>query len=919
MTDETQQVTRHPVAGEPTRPWHTLTAGEVCARLGTDRLSGLSEEEARQRLAQFGPNRLREEEKDSVLEIFLGEIREPMVLLLLVTGVLYTLWGGLTDALTIFFVILALAGIEVFNEWRTEEAIAALRKMAELTAPVRRSGRIVEVPAEEVVPGDVILLQAGRRVPADARILEGYGLAVDESSLTGESVPIEKDPNLTLSESTALAERRNLAFAGTTVTRGRGAALVVASGMASELGRVAQLAAEVESPRTPLQQAMRELSGWLVWLALGFSVIVPLLGWLLTDQSVQELILTGLSLAFATIPEEMPIIITMVLALGAYRLSQQHAVVKELKAVETLGAVTVIATDKTGTLTENRMQVSRLYPAGMERRLLEMGALCSDAAENGGELAGDPLETALLRAAQEAGLDVAALRRSAPLCDEFAFDNVRKMMSAVYDRGSALWVVAKGAPEAVLARSTRRQTEAGEEPLSEAGRQAALGQAARMAAEGLRVIACAEAYLPCGEKMAADGHLARNDAESGLTFIGLVGFADPPRPEVKEAIAACRTAGMRPIMVTGDHPLTARAIAAQVGLDENGPMLTGPELDTLSDQALQEAAGQVSLYARTTPEHKLRIVRALRERGERVAVTGDGINDAPALAAADIGVAMGRRGTDVARAAGDMVLADDNFASIVRAIEEGRVLFANLKKGVRYYLACKVALVSATLLPTLLGVPLPFAPIQIILMELFMDLAAAATFVVEPGEADLMRRPPRDPRARFMDRAMVGSIFSSAVGLFAAVSVAYLVTLWAEPQGKAWYSVAGLARAQTVAFVTWLLGHVLLALNMRSERQPIFQLGPFSNRLMVIWGAATIAFVLLVTRVPGVQTALKTVTLSSGEWALVIGTALAGTFWMEARKWLMAGPASNSEWRLAAGLWLPPAWHLPSGRRNRTP
>ncbi|MEJ2558527.1 MAG: HAD-IC family P-type ATPase [Anaerolineae bacterium] len=387
--------------------------------------------------------------------------------------------------------------------------------------------------------------------------------------------------------------------------------------------------------------------------------------------------------------------------------------------------------------------------------------------------------------------------------------------------------------------------------------------------------------------MGTDGCLTRDEAESDLALIGLVGFADPPRPEVKEAIVACRTAGIRPVMITGDHPLAARAIAAQVGLDGNGPLLTGPDLDALSDHALQEAAGQVSLYARTNPEHKLRIVRALQRRGERVAVTGDGINDAPALVAAHIGVAMGERGTDVARAAGDIVLVDDNFTTIVRAIEEGRVVFANLRKGVRYYLACKVALVSATLLPTFLGVPVPFAPIQIILMELIMDLAAAATFVVEPGEADLMRRLPRDPRAHFMDRAMIGSIFGSAAGLFAAVSVVYVTTLWAEPQGGAGYSAASLTRAQTAAFVTWLLGHVLLALNMRSERQPLFQLGLFSNRLMVIWGAATVVFVLLVACVPGVQAALKTVALSSGEWTLAIGTALTGTFWMEIRKWLI--------------------------------
>ena len=708
-------------------------------------------------------------------------------------------------------------------------------------------------------------------MPADARLVQGYGLAADESSLTGESVPVHKDPDLVLPATTALAERRNLVFAGTTVTRGRGTAVVVATGMQTELGRVAELAGEVEPPTTPLQQAMRQLSGSLVWLALGFSVIVPLLGWVLTDQPLSQLLLTGLSLAFATIPEEMPIIITMVLALGAYRLSRRQAVVKDLKAVETLGAVTVIATDKTGTLTENRMQVSQLYPEAMDCRLLEIGVLCNDAAENGGQLTGDPLEVALLRAAQTAGLDVAALRQANPVRDEFTFDNTRKLMSTVCDRGGGLWVAAKGAPEEVLARSTRRHTAGGGAVLTDAGRRIILEKAAQMAAAGLRVIGCAE-------RTTADGRLSQDEAESDLTFGGLVGFADPPRPEAHEAIAACRLAGIRPIMVTGDHPHTARAIARQVGLDGDGRVLSGAELDALSDGELCEVVAQVSLYARTTPEHKLRIVRALRERGERVAVTGDGVNDAPALVAADIGVAMGETGTDVAREAGDVVLIDDNFATIVRAVEEGRVLFANLRKGVRYYLTCKVALVSATLLATLLGVPVPFAPIQIILMELFMDLAAAATFVAEPGEAGLMRRPPRDPRAAFMDRSMVISIFVSAAGLFAAVSIAYLV---------AWHGGAGLDGARTMAFVTWLLGHVFLALNMRSERQPLLQLGLVSNRLMVIWVAATVAFVLLATLVPGVQTALKTVSLSGGEWALAVGVALAGTFWMEARKWLL--------------------------------
>ncbi len=839
-------------------PWQTLTVEEAITRSRGNAPAGLSEAEAQQRLTQYGPNRLRKEKREPIWEIFLEEIREPMILLLLLTGVLYAVWGEAGDTLVIFAVILTLVAVEVFNEHRAEKAIAGLNKLYEPTAAVRRDGKTLEVPAEQIVPGDMILLQAGRRMAADARLIETYSLAVDESSLTGEAAPVEKDAAVVLPANAALAEQHNLVFAGTTITRGRGSAIVTATGMHTELGRVAALAREAKPPRTPLQQAMRELTRWLVILALGFSVLVPILGVVLSGESPQQMILTGLTLAFATIPEELPIIIAMVLALGAYRLSKRRAIVKRLQAVETLGAVTVIATDKTGTLTENRMEVTRLYPEDRRVKLLEIGLMCNDAAENDGQWVGDPLETALLRAARDNQIDAHALRQTLSLRDEFSFDNTRKRMSAVYQRDGELWIAAKGAPEAVLSISH----------VDESERQAILATAAQMAHDGLRVIALAE-------KTADAGTFTQDQAESDLTFVGLAGLADPPRPEVKEAIAACYTAGVRPIMVTGDHPLTASAIAQQIGLNHNGRVLTGTEIDALPDEALHETVGQVDLYARTTPEHKLRIVQALHARGEVVAATGDGINDGPALAAADIGVAMGETGTDVARESADMVLADDNFTTITHAIEEGRVLFANLTKGVRYYLACKVALISVTLLPVLLRVPVPFAPVQIILMELFMDLAASATFVAEPAEAGLMRRKPRDPKAPFMDRAMTTSIFTSAAGLFAAVSVAYLVT---------WYGSADLVKAQTMAFVTWLLGHVCLALNMRSEREPLFRLGFFSNRLMIYWAGATIIFLFVVMLVPGLRSALKLEALTGGDWALAIGAALIGTFWREARK-----------------------------------
>ena len=441
-------------------------------------------------------------------------------------------------------------------------------------------------------------------------------------------------------------------------------------------------------------------------------------------------------------------------------------------------------------------------------------------------------------------------------------------MSVVYERDGEFRVAVKGAPESVLPLCPLQWDTCGGRQLRLADSQAAMAVAEQMANEGLRVLAFAE-------KKIVNTAVTQGEAECDLTFIGFAAFLDPPRSDVPTAIVACHTAGIRPVMITGDHPLTAKAIAGQVGLDGKLRVVTGPELDAMSDEELHRHVADISIYARTTPEQKLRIVRALEDRGEIVAATGDGINDAPALAAADVGVAMGQTGTDVAREAADMVLADDDFATIVGAVKEGRISFENLRKGVRYYLACKGALVFTALVPVLLGVPVPFAPIQIILMELFMDLAASAAFVAEPAETDLMRRPPRDPKAKAADRFMVQSIVLPAAGLLAAVCGAYLAT---------WYSGAGVMAAQTVAFATWLLGHVFLAFNLRSEREPVLRLGLFSNRVMVVWAAATIALLLVATTVPGAQQLIKVTSLHRSQWVLVAGAALAGTFWIEVYK-----------------------------------
>lgn len=851
--------------------WFSLDPHQAADKLRSDPSNGLDDTSAAGRFEQYGANTLVAEKKPSFWKEFFEELTEPMVLMLFVTGVLYTIWGELSDAITIFAIILTLNTVEVVNEINSKKAIASLRKLAEPSTSLMRGGKYLELPVEQLVPGDLVLLQAGHRVPADARLVEAYGLTVDESALTGESLPVEKNAAELLAQETPLAERVNMVYSSTLVTRGKGSALVIATGMDTEIGRIAGLARQVKEPPTSLQKLMSELSKALVWFALGFSLLVPLVGILVAHQEPKQMLLTGLSLAFATIPEELPIIITMVLSLGAFRLSKKHAIAKRLSGVESLGSVTVIATDKTGTLTENRMEIARLEPAAAADRLLELGVLANDAIAGNGDFTGDPVDAAIFRAAAQKGTDPIAFRGSNTILTEFTFDNGRKRMSTVFSKDGQVRSAVKGAPESILAQCTRIAGDGALRPITEHDRQEITTEVGRMAADGLRVIALAERSLdntnPTLEKI-----------ESDLTYVGLIGLADPPRKEAREAVLVCQRAGIRAIMITGDHPLTAQAIGRQVGLNGGNRVITGSELDKLSEDELRQVVKTVSIYARTTPEHKLRIVQALQANGERVAVTGDGINDAPALSAADIGVAMGETGTDVAREAGDLVLADDNFITIVNAVQEGRLIFENLKKGVRYYLTCKLALVMINLVPTLLLIPVPFAPVQIILMELFMDLMAAAAFSIEKPESDLLDQKPRDPRAKFMDKAMITSLVTSSIGLFAAVTALYLVT---------WNGTHDLATSQTVAFFSWLAGHVLLAFNMRSEHQPILQMGLGSNRLMLIWGGVVAVFLVAVSLIPGAHQVMRIATLNVSQWLMILSAAFIGTFWIEARKLIL--------------------------------
>jgi len=872
-----------PMVQPNARSWYAEPVGTVEAALKTHGASGLSMAEAATRLRQIGLNEIARAKAEPWWEEVVESLTEPLILLLLAVAGLYAVIGALGDALTILVVILLVTAVEVANESRAKGAIAALRTLTAPVAPVIRDGQIAAVPTRELVPGDLVLLEPGERVPADLRLVETAGLRIDEASLTGESASVAKQADVVLPPDTELGDRRNLAFAGTLVTTGRGRGVVVATGRATELGRIARLTETAREPRTPLQVHLRQLAGWLLWLALGFSVLVPLLAIFLAGRGVQEAILTGLTLAFATIPEELPILVTIVLGLGAYRLARRNAIVKRLQAAETLGTVSVVGTDKTGTLTENRMVVVEIItaegtyrtPVPVEtptlRHLFAIAVLANDAqitsADGTETTLGDPTDVALLVAAQQAGVSVEAVRGAAPVLAEYPFEHTRRRMSVQYTRDGAHWLALKGAPEAVLAICSQVLVASHAEPFEQERRQVLLTAAEQMAGRGLRVLACAE------RELTADNQ-DETTSETALTFVGLIGIEDPLRPEVPTSIATLRAAGVRVLMLTGDHPATARSIAERVGIDTRR-VVVGRELENVSNDELRGLLETASVFARISPAHKLRIVQILEEQGEVVAVTGDGVNDAPALREAAIGIAMGKIGTDVAREAADLVLADDNFATVTVAVRDGRTLYANLRKAVRYYLAAKVALITASLVAVLAQLAVPFVPVQIIVMELFMDLGASTTFVVEPPEGDVMARPPRDPHRPFMDRAMQLGIFGGGISLAAAVLVAYF---WVLGRNE------GLVAAQTAAFATWLLGHLVLAAHMRSEREPLTRLGLATNRPFFLWVAGVLVLLALGMSVPFIQARLHMMALTLGDWGVVFGAALLFPSWWEVAK-----------------------------------
>lgn len=868
-------------------PWHTISREQTIHALESDVDSGLSADEVERRRKSVGPNQLAAPPGKPWWKEMVEELTEPMILLLILVGVVYGFLGELQDTITIIVIIVAVLAIEMGNESRAKGAIKALSKFTAIRIPVIRDGIYQECLPSELVPGDVVILRPGERIPADLRLLKAISLHVDESSLTGESVPVLKDAEAVLDEESDLGDRRNLAYSGTLVTSGKGIGMVIQTGMTTELGKIAGLVKEAREPRTPLQLHMKELTRWMVWIALGFSALVAIGGWI-QGTGWRETILNGLTLAFATIPEELPILIAMVLGLGAYRLSKRKAIVRRLRTAELLGNVTVVATDKTGTLTENRMHIHRWVihgqpydKEGWKRSdwtdmIIHAGCLANDGLISGKQTGnavfeGDPTDLAFLQAAEDLGYDVKTIRKQYRLKEQFPFHDATKRMTVSVAHETKLFTMSKGAPEQLLDICQTIVWNDEVVPLSSELHDKMIEYAEKLAADGYRVIGLAFKETSLGD----DPLTTREQAESDLVFLGLAALYDPPRADVAAAVKTLQQAGVRVMMVTGDHGATAGAIAAQVGLAP-ARVLLGREIEPMSDAELGERLREVSICARTTPEHKLRIVRALQQQGEIVAVTGDGVNDGPALKEASVGIAMGKSGTDVAKESADMVLADDHFGTVTVAISEGRKLFANLHKAVRYYLAAKVALISSTLLAVAAGLPLPFAPIQIIMMELFMDLGAATSFTAERQEADVMKRGPRSTAQRFMDRTMIFGIFSGGFSLGLAVLAAYLWTL---------STGAATARAQSVAFAAWMIGHLVLALFMRSEREPLVKLGLFSNRIMLLWIAAAIVFLLAAVYVPYLRELLHLTLLHNSDWIAVVCSLLAPA-WIEIGKWI---------------------------------
>ncbi len=940
-----------------TKPWHALSPQEVMQHLKV-REEGLSSEEAARRLQVYGYNELKEAPRPGFLAILWEQINSFVIWLLIGASLISLLLGDYVEAIAILAIVILNAVLGVIQEQRAEQALAALRRLATPEAHVLRDGRHLYIPARELVPGDIVFLEAGNYVPADVRLLDAVNLRIEEAALTGESQPVHKNAATVLAEDIPLGDRKNTAFMGTLVVYGRGRGIVVTTGMRTQLGLIATMLQQVDEEETPLQRRLDQLGralsiGALILVALVFVINLfnfsdlsllfrsPLEYFRTFASTLNEAFLIAVSLAVAAVPEGLPAVVTITLALGMKEMVRRHALIRRLSSVETLGSATVICSDKTGTITQNEMTVTRLwvdgkmfevtgsgynpqgeyllngekvnladYPAALTA--IWLGVLNNDAQlESSGanesrqtyRVVGDPTEGALLVAAIKAGIAPGDVRIAYPRESEVPFDSERKRMLTVhdilepnpedispfYDRSLKGWdvIVLKGAPEVILPLCTRYQRMDDESvEMTEAARQAILQANNALSEQALRVLAVAYRPVPDVPDQSPDV----NEIERDLIFVGLIGMIDPPRPEVIPALAKARRAGIRTLMITGDYPNTARAIAQSIGLlhPDRGHVITGAELEKMDLARLREEIKKTDVFARVNPEHKLRIVEALQANGEVVAMTGDGVNDAPAIKRADIGIAMGISGTDVAKQTADMVLMDDNYASIVAAVEQGRIIYNNIRRFVFYLLSANLAEIAIIFLATLAGLPTPLTAIQLLWLNLITDGAPALALAMEKGEPDVMQRPPRPKHEPIINRTMGIGMIVQTIMQSSVVLIAFgLGLLWHLRSGDVLPAGANPIRfllaydwrgldvqtAETMAFVTLSLVELFRAYTVRSEKASLFQLGVFSNPWMQRAVGLSLLLLLAVCGIPFLQPIFNTHFLSLREWAVVLGLA----------------------------------------------
>ncbi len=892
--------------------WHQKSIENIIDELHSSP-HGLSGDEARKRLEKYGLNVLKEKKKKTPFMMFLDQFKDFMILVLIAAAIISGIIGELSDTIAIVVIVILNAVIGFIQEYRAEKAMAALKKMAAPTATVIREGKPADISASELVPGDIVLLDAGKIVPADMRLIEVAQLKVEEAALTGESIPVEKHIKSLHDEMLPLGDRKNMTYKGTIVSYGRGTGIIVATGMETELGKIATMLQEEKEVKTPLQKRLASFGQKLAFAVLAICAIVFGIG-IFRGEPPMLMLLTAISLAVAAIPEALPAVITISLALGAKKMVRQNALIRKLPAVETLGSVTYICSDKTGTLTLNQMTVEEIYIDGKivksemlkvkseeTEKLLHLTsqlstfftalALSNDAQRDaGGNVIGDPTEIALYNIAGEKGFDKKELEERFPRVTEIPFDSDRKCMTTIhkipptpplvkegggdYDRplekeGMEKFIsFTKGAIEVLIEKAHYILTSEGSKNIDE---DEILRISERMAADGLRVLGIA---MRKWDKLPDD--ISPENVETGLTILGFVGMMDPPREEAKEAVTLCKTAGIKPVMITGDHPLTAKAIARRLGMLEGDStaIITGKKLAELSMEEFEEKVEKIKVYARVAPEQKLKIIKALQDKGQFVAMTGDGVNDAPALKRADIGVAMGITGTDVAKEASDMVLLDDNFATIVKAVKEGRKIYDNIRKFVKYLLTTNSGEIWTLFLAPLIGLPIPLLPIHILWINLMTDGLPALALSAEPAEGDVMSRSPRHPKE---------SIFAHGLGLH-AIWVGLLMAGIALFM-QAWSIKTGHFHWQTMVFTVLCLtqlGHVLA---IRSEKESLFKIGLFSNKYLLGAVLFTIALQLATIYVPFLNPIFKTMPLDLNELLITLGMASIVFFAVEVEKW----------------------------------